>query len=146
MTDSIRKKLIVPAFATGMFLGLALASASFTAWRRCDDKNATLYLADSQAKMIASNVKGSLSFDDNKDANEILNSLRTQKYVAFAGIYDNRNQLFAYYYRDDIKQSGFIPPSSSKAKFEKRNGYLVVSEPVLVDKNLIGTVVLWAKP
>jgi hypothetical protein len=146
MTDDIRKKLIVLTFAAGMFLGLTFTSASFTAWRRSDDKNNIIYFASSQAKMIASNVKCSLSFDDNKDANSILDSLKTQNYIAFAGIYDNHGRLFAYYYRDDVKRQGFIPPPPSKAKFKTIDGYLVVSEPVIVDHNLVGTVCLWAQP
>jgi hypothetical protein len=146
MTDGVRKKLIVLTFATGMFLGLAFTTASFTAWRSSYDKSNIIYFASSQAKMIASNVKCSLSFDDNKDANAILNSLKTQNYIAFAGIYDSRGRLFAYYYRDDVKRQGFIPPPPSKAKFKKRDGFLIVSEPVFVDHNLVGSVVLWAQP
>ena len=146
MTDGIRKKLIVLTFAAGMFLGLVFTTASFTAWRCCDDENTIRSLAFSQAKMIALNVECSLSFNDNEDANSILDSLKTQNYIAFAGVYDNQNQLFAYYYRDDVKQNGFIPPPPSKAKFRKRNGYLVVSEPIIVEHNLVGSVVLWAQP
>jgi hypothetical protein len=146
MTDSIRKKLIVLTFAAGMFLGLAFTTASFTAWRCSYDEKNILYFANSQAKMIASNVKCSLSFNDNKDANSILDSLKTQNYIVFAGVYDNSGRLFAYYYRDDIKQNGFIPPPPTKAKFKKRDGYLIISEPVLVDHNLVGSVVLWVQP
>ncbi len=146
MTDGIRKKLIVLTFAAGMFLGLAFTTASFTAWRCTYDEENILYFANSQAKMIASNVQCSLSFADNKDANSILDSLKTQNYIAFAGVYDSRGRLFAYYYRDDIKQRGFIPPPPTKAKFKKRDGFLIISEPVLVDHNLVGSVVLWAQP
>jgi hypothetical protein len=146
MADGIRKKLIVLTFAAGMFLGLAFTTVSFTAWRCSYDESNIVYFASSQAKIIASNVKCSLSFNDNKDANSILDALKTQNYIAFAGIYDNRGRLFAYYYRDDVKPSGFIPPPPSKARFKKRNGYLVVSEPVIVDHNIVGLVCLWAQP
>jgi hypothetical protein len=146
MADGIRKKLIVLTFAAGMFLGLAFTTASFTTWRCSYDENNIIYFTSSQAKMLASNVKCSLSFDDNKDANSVLDSLKVQNHIAFAGIYDNRGRLFAYYYRDDVKQSGFIPQPPSKAKFKKCDGYLVVSEPIFVDHNLVGSVVLWAQP
>ena len=146
MADGIRKKLIVFTFAVGMFLGLAFTTASFTAWRCCDDENTIRYLASSQAKMIASNVECSLSFNDNKDANAILGSLKTQRYIAFAGIYDNYGRLFAYYYRDDVNQNEFVPPPPSQARFKKHDGYIVVSEPVLVDHNLVGSVCLCAQP
>jgi diguanylate cyclase len=145
MPDNIRKKLIILTFAAGLFLGLAFTSVSYTAWRHCDDKSALLYFASSQAKMIAYNVTCSLSFENNKDANSILESLKTQNYVAFAGVYDKDGRLFAYYYRDDVKQKGFIPPHPLTLKLKTCDGYLVVSEPVIVDHGFVGTVVLWAQ-
>lgn len=146
MADSIRKKVVVLAFAAGMFLGLAFTSASFTAWRCRSGNDCILYLASSQAKMIASNVTTSLSFYDDKDALDILNSLKNQGYIAFAGVYDNQGRLFACYYRNDVNQQDFVPPPPSKAKFKKHNGYFVVSEPVIVDHNFVGTVCLCAQP
>ena len=132
-------------FAAGMTCGLLFASISFTVWQRCIDKTSVLSCATAQAKLISSNVKCSLSFDDRKDANSILDSLKIQNYIAFAGIYDNEGQLFAYYYRDDIKKGSFIPSPPSKARYSMHDGYLVVSEPVIVDHQLVGTVALWAQ-
>lgn len=145
MSDGLVKKLIVLTFAAGMGIGLVFTTASFTFWKHCDEKTNLLYFASSQAKLVASNVKCSLSFSDNKDANAILGSLKTQNYIAFAGIYDNEGRLFAYYYREDIKQQGFIPPPHSRAQSKNLDGFIVVSEPVIVDRKLVGSVVLWAK-
>ena len=132
-------------FAAGMLFGLLFASISFTIWQRCDSKTSLLFSTTAQAKLISSNVKCSLSFDDRKDANSILDSLKIQNYIAFAGIYDDQGRLFAYYYRDDVKKGGFIPAPPSKARYSLHNGFLVVSEPVIVDHKLVGTVALWAQ-
>ena len=144
MKDS-KKIFIVLMFAAGMTCGLLFASISFTLWQSYIDKTSVLSCATAQAKLISSNVKCSLSFDDSEDANSILDSLKIQNYIAFAGIYDNEGRLFAYYYRDDIKKGSFIPSPPSKARYSMHDGYLVVSEPVIIDHQLVGTVALWAQ-
>jgi hypothetical protein len=146
MVDGARKKLIVIAFAAGMSLGLLFASLSFINSQRDRTKDAVLYFASGQAKLISSNIKCALSFDDSRDANGILSSLKTQYNIAFAGVYDCNGKLFATYYRDDIdpKEFKLLPPS--KAKFTSRNGFLVISEPVIHQKQFLGTVCLWAQP
>jgi uncharacterized membrane protein affecting hemolysin expression len=145
MTDNSKKKLTVFTFAAGMSLGLLFTSISFTAWRHSDSKDALFYFTAAQARLISSNVKCSLVFNDQKDANSILDSLKTQNYIAFAGIYDCDGKLFAYYYRDDVKRRDFIPSPPSKTRFRYRDGYLVISEPVIIDDKLVGTVCLWAQ-
>jgi hypothetical protein len=145
MTNGTKKIVIVLMFAAGLFTGLLFASISFTVWHRRDGKTALLFSTTAQAKLISSNVKCSLSFSDRKDANSILDSLKIQNFIAFAGIYDDEGRLFAYYYRDDVKKAGFIPAPPSKARYSLHDGYLVVSEPVIVDHKLVGTVALWAQ-
>jgi hypothetical protein len=146
MADSSRKKFIVVAFTAGMSLGLLFTSLSFikTQWNR--DKDAIRYFASGQAKLISSNVKCALSFEDAKDANAILTSLNTQYNIAFAGIYDCNGKLFASYYRDDIDRSQFKPLLPPKAKFTSLDGYIVISEPIIHQHQFLGTVCLWAQP
>jgi uncharacterized membrane protein affecting hemolysin expression len=145
MTDNSRKKFIIIAFAAGMSLGLLFTSLSFIDWQRSGSKNALLYLAASQAKLISSNVKCALSFSDAKDANGILESLKTQNYIVFAGIYDCNGNLFASYYRDGVKQQEFESLLPSKVKFTSHDGFLIISEPVILEHQLLGTVTLWAQ-
>ena len=146
MADSFRKKFIIIAFAAGMSLGLLFTSLLFINSQRNRSKDAILYFASGQAKLISSNVKCALSFDDAKDANGILESLKTQYNIAFAGIYDCNGKLFASYYRDDVRQKEFKPLPPTKAKFASRDGYMVISEPVIHQRQFLGTVCLWAQP
>ncbi|MBN2019926.1 MAG: hypothetical protein JW749_06855 [Sedimentisphaerales bacterium] len=145
MENGDKKKLIVLTFASGMFLGLLFTSVSFIAWRHKESRQALCYITAAQAKLIASNVECSLVFEDRKSAKTVLETLKTQNNIAFAGIYDSAGKLFAYYYRYDVRRQGFIPAPPSKVRFVIRNGYLVVSEPVVVDRTLVGTVCLWAQ-
>jgi uncharacterized membrane protein affecting hemolysin expression len=146
MADSSRRKFIIIAFATGMSMGLLFASLSFINSQYKNNKYNLLYFTSTQAKLISSNVKCALSFEDAKDANGILDSLKTQNNIAFAGIYDCNGKLFSSYYRDDVRNKEFklVPPT--KAKFTSRDGYMVVSEIVIHDHKFLGTVCLWAQP
>jgi uncharacterized membrane protein affecting hemolysin expression len=146
MADSSRKKFVVIAFTAGMSLGLMFTSLSFINSQRNRSKDAILYFASGQAKLISSNVKCALSFEDAKDANGILDSLKTQYNIAFAGIYDCNGKLFATYYRSDINPKDIKPLSPSKAKLTSRNGFMVISEPVIHQRQFLGTVCLWAQP
>jgi hypothetical protein len=146
MADSSRKKLIVIAFTAGMSLGLMFTSLSFIKSQRDSSKDAVFYFTSGQAKLISSNVKCALSFEDAKDANGILSSLKTQYNIVFAGIYDCNGKLFATYYRGDINPQEFKPLPPSKAKLTSHDGYMIISEPVIHAKQFLGTVCLWAQP
>ncbi len=146
MADNSKRKFIIIAFASGMSIGLIFASISFIMSQRSRAKDAVLYFSSGQAKLISSNVKCALSFDDAKDANAILSSLRTQYNIVFAGIYDCNGKLFASYYRGDIDEKTFKPLPPSKAKFTRHHGYMVVSEPIIHESQFLGTVCLWAQP
>jgi uncharacterized membrane protein affecting hemolysin expression len=146
MADSSRRKFIIIAFATGMSMGLLFASLSFINSQCKNSKYNLLYFTSTQAKLISSNVKCALSFEDAKDANGILESLKTQNSIVFAGIYDCNGKLFSSYHRDDVRNKEFklLPPT--KAKFVSRDGYMVISEPVIHQKQFLGTVCLWTQP
>ena len=146
MADSSRKKFIIIIFAAGMSMGLLFASLSFINSQHKDSKDNLMYFTSTQAKLISSNVRCALSFEDAKDANGILDSLKAQYDIVFAGIYDCNGKLFSSYHRDDVRNKEFklVPPT--KAKFTSRDGYMVVSEPVIHDHQFLGTVCLWAQP
>ena len=146
MTDAARKKWAVTMFTAGMALGLLFTSLSFIDWQHSSKKDSLFILTAAQARLISSNVRCSLTFNDTKDANAILDSLKTQNHIAFAGIYDSYGKPLACYYRDDVNRQDFIPSPPSKTRFGFRDGYLIVSEPVIVEHELIGTVCLWAQP
>ncbi len=145
MAVAAKKNFVIITFAVGMSLGLLFASISFICWHRNSQKKSLFLLTAGQAKLIASNVKCSLAFSDIKDANEILGSLKTQNHVVFACIYDCRGKPFARYSRDDARQKDFEPAPPLKTRFSYRHGYLIVSEPVIDEHELLGTVCIWAK-
>lgn len=128
-----------------MSIGLLFASLSFINAQHQNSKDNIMYFTSTQAKLISANVECALSFSDVKDANAVLDALRTQNCIAFAGIYDRKGKLFSSYHRDDVRNKEFklVPPS--KAKFISRDGYMVVSEPVIHEHQFLGTVCLWTQ-
>jgi uncharacterized membrane protein affecting hemolysin expression len=146
MAVSSTKKSVIITFAAGMALGLMFTSLSFIKSQRDRGRDAVLYFTYGQAKLISSNVKCAMSFGDAKDANAVLNSLKTQYNIAFAGVYDCNGKLFACYYRDDIKlHKNLKPLPPSKARFTSHDGYMIISEPIIHDNQFLGTVCLWAQ-
>ncbi len=122
MAVSSRRNFVIIAFAAGMSLGLLFASLSFISLQHKDSKNTLMHFTSIQAKLISSNVKGALSFEDAKDANAVLDTLKTQNCIAFAGIYDCNGKLFSYYCRDDVRNREFklVPPYKSKIHLSRR--------------------------
>ena len=116
MADSFRRKFIIIAFSAGMSMGLLFASLSFINSQHKNSKDNLMYFTSTQAKLISSNVKCALSFEDSKDANRILDSLKTQYNIVFAGIYDCNGKLFSSYHRDDVRNREFklVPPTKAK--------------------------------
>jgi hypothetical protein len=145
MTESSMKKFIVIAFAAGMALGLFFSSLSFFSSESSENKKTLMYFTSTQAKLISTNVKCALSFSDARDANAVLDTLKNQNCIAFAGVYDCNGRLFSYYCRDDVSNREFKLVRPSKVKFMTRGGYLVVSEPVIHQKQFLGTVCLWTQ-
>ncbi len=52
------------------------------------------------SQIISNNSTAAIIFDDAKQATDILKSLKAEKSVKFACIYNNQKKTFAYYKRD----------------------------------------------
>jgi uncharacterized membrane protein affecting hemolysin expression len=97
------------------------------------------------AELIAVNSKAALTFQDPKDAEEILNTLRNEPSVVFGSVYNRRGQVLATYHRDDTShenhQSGsLLSPYTSGFG----NDSLTVLRVIVLDDEIIGTVRLQA--
>jgi PAS domain S-box-containing protein len=59
--------------------------------------------------------------------------------IVFGGIYDNKNELFAAYYRDNNKIKA-APIEFKKTGFMFSNNSLIVWAPIVLDNEVIGTI------
>jgi len=97
------------------------------------------------AELIAVNSKAALTFQDPKDAEEILSTLRNEPSVTFGSVYNRRGQVLATYHRDDTShknhQSGsLLSPYISGIG----DDFLTVLKVVVLDDEIVGTVRLQA--
>lgn len=91
------------------------------------------------ARIIADNSTAALSFNDPKVAQETLGSLRAKPHVASACIYQPDGKILAAYTR----QSGFrCPPPNSKVDVRVTRQDVIVSQPIVLNGQQIGTLML----
>ncbi|MGB8225499.1 MAG: ATP-binding protein, partial [Sedimentisphaerales bacterium] len=60
----------------------------------------------------------------------------------YGAVYDNKNELFAAYYRDGIEKKKVLPLEFKKDKCIFDADSLEVSSPIILDKEIIGTICL----
>ncbi|MFA5252582.1 MAG: CHASE sensor domain-containing protein, partial [Phycisphaerae bacterium] len=120
-------------------LGLVLAGVAFLGWERNSLRYNAVSILSTQAAINAEYCKAALAFQDNKDAEKALQALHVDHSIVFGGIYDNKNELFAAYYRDNNKIKA-VPAEFKKQGFFFSNDSLVVSAPIVLDNEIIGTI------
>jgi len=93
------------------------------------------------ARVIASNSSAALAFKNEKDAREILSSLRVEPHVTSAALYDTQGKVFVRYPADAAENvfSGALPKLES-SRFERSR--LVFFEPVTQNGARLGTLCL----
>lgn len=94
------------------------------------------------ARIVAMNSTAALAFQSKEDATETLNSLRAEKHIQAACLFDTSGHLFAKYpaqLTDDA-----VPQQPFSAGYQFSETYLVGFEPVLLDGKIIGTLYLKA--
>ncbi len=137
---AIKHKLIAIVMLTCV-LSLLLVGSAFVAWQWTDLRKDMLQDISVQAKMTADNCKAALAFEDAKDAEETLKALRAEPSLVFGVIYTKSDEIFATCFRANVDQSD-LPTEVKHDGYVFNNHYLTVFEPVVLDKETIGTVCL----
>jgi diguanylate cyclase (GGDEF)-like protein/PAS domain S-box-containing protein len=94
--SSIRVKLLL-LMATNSSLALLLAGVSFLGYEAFQYRNAAKRELTTLADIVSASSTAALSFADERAANETLTSLRADRQIVGAGVYDKGNRLFATY-------------------------------------------------
>ncbi len=121
-------------------LGLLLAGAAFLGWERNSLRSSMVRALTTRTEILSENGKAALAFEDNKDAEKLLQALHVDPSIVFGGIYDNKNELFAAYYRDNNNKIKAVPVEFKKGWFLFRKGSLTISAPIVLDNEVIGTM------
>src|SRR4030042_498206 len=97
---TIKDKLIL-IIMLACITGLILAGVIFITWEQRSYRSNLERALTTRAAILAENCKSSLAFQDAKDAEDVLHALHVDASLMSGSIYDDKNELFAAYYRDN---------------------------------------------
>src|SRR5215218_8953 len=135
---SIRVKLI---FAMALVTALALLVSAGVlgayevgTFRRALEQKLTVI-----ADIVGRNCQVALAFGTPKDASELLAALDAEPAVEVAAVYDREGRLFASYHAAQHARLA-VPSTPTAAGVRFENGALIVVRPIVLDRDLLGTV------
>ncbi len=133
----IRQKLMTVMLLTSSAV-LLVTCASFITYEIITLHKGMVDGYTTRAEIIAANSTAALAFQNDTDAADVLNALKTDSRVQVACIYDQKGKVFAVYpahepinvFPEGITESGY------------RNGHLEIFCPVVQGARTLGTVYL----
>lgn len=134
---SIKRKLTLIIMASST-VAILLASAGFVAYELFTYRKTMTRELSTLADIIGNRSTAALSFDDQKDAEENLNSLRAHQRIVSACLY-REGDVFARYSRDRNGKT-FPKPQKDDARFE--NDHLVLFREIFHRGESLGTLYL----
>jgi two-component system, sensor histidine kinase and response regulator len=143
---SIRKKLIgITTLISG--ITLLLASVSFTVTDYLLEREELKEDVQVLTRIIAFNSRAALAFDDPDTAINILKALQQASSIDKATLYSAKGKRFAEYVRPSSNNQ--TPhqeqlPFSVSPRTQFIDWALLVTEPIILDEELIGTLVVYA--
>jgi signal transduction histidine kinase/DNA-binding response OmpR family regulator len=96
---SIQRKLTIVVLFTSLF-GLSITGLAFEIYERASFRTSLISDLTAQADTLTLNTAAALAFDDRKSAQDLLESLRVERHIVAACLYDKRGNGFAEYRRD----------------------------------------------
>jgi signal transduction histidine kinase/CheY-like chemotaxis protein/HPt (histidine-containing phosphotransfer) domain-containing protein len=139
---SIRSKLILLA-ATSVCVALLLACAGFMLNDVRALRRSKLEQLESQARMLAFNCTGVLTFQDKEAAEQLLKSLKIQPTVEVACLYDQQDQVLATYAADPAA-TYIVPQEVTEGSRFTDKGHLELFQRVIDEGEPVGTLYLRA--
>lgn len=134
----IRRKVAV-AIVTTIAIALFLTSAAFLTYEWTTFRQATLAHLVTLSQIVADNSTAALSFNDEADAGETLGTLRAEKDIVAAAIYDAQGRRMAEYRTRGATtpaQLTSLPPEGHAFSFNE----LIVYEPIVQERRTLGTL------
>jgi PAS domain S-box-containing protein len=121
--------------------GLILSGTAFIILEQRTFRNNMVRVLSTRTAIIAEICKSSLAYQDAKDANNILQGLHLDPSLMSGTIFDDKNERFAEYFRDN-KVTKVTPSEFKKTTVVFSSDALVISYPIVLDNVVIGTICL----
>jgi signal transduction histidine kinase len=137
---AIRHKLITIVMLTCLAT-LLLVGGAFVFWQWTGLRNNMKEDLLTKAQITADNCKAALTFEDIEDAEKTLKALKADSSILFGCVYKKSGQVFASYVRTEADKTRLATEAKEQG-YRFSEGLLTVFEPILLDKETIGTVCL----
>lgn len=119
---------------------LAMTCAAFFVYEFITYRNITKKELSVLGQIVSTNITSSIAFVDNNDANEILASLKAEKHVIAAAVYDKNGKLFAHYPVASSPKE--LPSLVEKDGYRFKGNFIEGFEPVTQEGVRLGTLYL----
>jgi PAS domain S-box-containing protein len=133
----IRRKLMSVILLTCSVV-LVLMCSTYVVFEFYSFRNTVKNNISTLGGVVASNSSAALAFDSKRDAEEILNALKTDKHIVAACLYDQQGNLFAKYPSSLPAAALPAKPQASGYKFEEE--FLIGFQPVVQQNAHLGTL------
>jgi signal transduction histidine kinase len=120
-------------------IALLLVGGGFLFWDWRGQKNNLIEHMSTLAKVTAANSAGSLSFESQADAQEVLNALKAESSVVFACLYKKNNEVLVSYLRNETDEAHRINKPQNMSHYFSENLFTIF-EPVTFRNELAGTL------
>jgi signal transduction histidine kinase/DNA-binding response OmpR family regulator/HAMP domain-containing protein len=137
---SIKRKLTFVILCTCV-LGLSLTCMTFEMYERASFRKSMVGRLTEDADSLGLATAASLSFHDTKFAEQILGTLRSERYVIVAVRYDKSGKIFAEYRRNGVGKD-FKPPEWREEGTTFDAESLTLHKNILVDGNKAGSIAI----
>ncbi|MCK5617559.1 HAMP domain-containing protein, partial [Candidatus Pacearchaeota archaeon] len=114
---SVRSKLMLIILLVSSAVVL-MAGIFFVVYQIITFKQQLVTDMSTYAEIIADNSVGAITFNDSKDAIEVLNSLQSKRSIMFACLYDAKGNVFATYTRKGLSPLAPPPPKIDTYRFK----------------------------
>jgi PAS domain S-box-containing protein len=133
-----RKLMIVTLVVSGAML--LLTCSAYFAYEITTFRQTMIGQLSTLGEIVADNSTAALAFDSRDDAREILSSLKANKNIVSAALFDSKGNLFAYY-PPHLSANEFLSVKPGSGYFFERSN-LIGFQPVIHENKILGTLYL----
>ncbi|MGD0572105.1 MAG: ATP-binding protein [Sedimentisphaerales bacterium] len=137
---AIKQKLIVIVMLTCL-VALMVVGGAFVFWEWQGLRSNLVEKLFTEAQITADNCKAALTFEDTTDAEKTLKALKADSSIVFGCVYKKNGNVFVNYAKTDADKE-HLTIHVQQAGYSFSNNLLTVFEPIVLDKETIGTVCL----
>jgi signal transduction histidine kinase/CheY-like chemotaxis protein len=138
---SIKRKLMLITMLTSS-VALVLSSVSFLTYDLMSFRRQLTQDLMTQAEIIGFNSGAAMAFKDESAATATLSALTAKEDIVAAALYSPEGKIFAHYFNADKSLPSSLPSHSQEKGYRFEGGYLQVFQPVTMNRERVGTLLL----